>query len=91
MYLTNNVLIETLDDGAARTERVLYMSSEADSIVVIEIKDKGRAQPARLELSSLRAELEGGNIRVLRHDPWLALPRDEGELTQAEREGRDRA
>lgn len=91
MYLTKNVLIETLDDGAVRTERVLHMSSEPDAIVVIEIKDKGRAQPVWLELSGLRAELDGGNVRVLRHDPWLALPRDDEELTAAEIEGRDRA
>ena len=71
MYLTNNVLIETLDDGAVRIERVLYMSSEADAVVVIEVKDKGRAQPVWLELSGLRAELDGGNVHVLRHDPWL--------------------
>ncbi len=67
------------------------MSSEADAVVVIEVKDKGRAQPVWLELSGLRAELDGGNVHVLRHDPWLALPRDEKELIQAEREGRDRA
>ena len=91
MYLTKNVLIQTLDDGAVRTERVLHMSSEANVVVVIEIKDKGRTQPVWLELSGLRAELDGGNVRALRHDPWLAPPRDDEELTEAETEGRDRA
>ncbi len=91
MYLTKNVLIETREDGVMRTERVLHISSEANTVVVIEIKEKGRAQPVWLELSNLRAELDGGTMRLLRHDPWLALPRDDDELTAAEHEGRDRA
>ena len=91
MYLTKNVLIESIEDGKVRTERVLYMSSEIDAIVLIKIKDEGRTQPTWLELSKVRAELDGGNSRLLRHDPWLALPRSEEELTKAEQDGRERA
>lgn len=91
MYLTKNVLIETVEDAETiRVERVLYIDHTADGLVTIDVVEP-RALPVWRSLSHIRAELDGGSTRLLQHDGWLALPRDEGQLSDAERSGRDRA
>ncbi|MCD0164339.1 DDE-type integrase/transposase/recombinase [Deinococcus sp. 12RED42] len=91
MYLTTNVLVETVEDaGTTRVERVLYIDQTADGLVTINVTEP-RALPVWRSLAHIRAELDGGSIRLLQHDGWLAVPRDDGQLSDAERSGRDRA
>ncbi|GAA5534070.1 hypothetical protein [Deinococcus aluminii] len=91
MYLTENVLMETMDgDGAIHTERVLYINRSTDALVSIDLL-KDKALPVWSKLSEVQAELDGGNKRLLQQDPWLATPRGDEQLSEAERSGRDRA
>lgn len=90
MYLTTNSLIETVEDDVARTERVLYIDRPNHALVSVDLL-KDKALPVWLKLSHVRADLDGGKARLLKHDPWLAEPREDDELSEAERSGRDRA
>lgn len=91
MYLAANLLIETLEDNdVVRTERVLHVDRPRDIAVLFDV-GRDRALPAWHGLSAVQIDLEEGRRRVLRHDPWLAKPRADDRLTDAERSGRDLA
>lgn len=90
MYLTTNILIEFVEDDVIRTERVLYIDHLNDGLVSIDLLQQ-KALPIWFKLSQVRADLDVGKARLLKHDPWLAEPREESALTEAERAGRDRA
>ncbi|WP_102126065.1 DDE-type integrase/transposase/recombinase [Deinococcus planocerae] len=91
MHLVENVLMETvLDDNTICAERVLYIDRSTDALVSIDLL-KEKALPTWFKLSEVEAEVDRGSRRLLRHDPWLATPRGDEQLSEAERSGRDRA
>lgn len=91
VQLAANVLIETIeDDGSTRTERVLCVDHPRNRLVSLDV-ETAEAMPVWSELSGVRDALREGRTRVLHHDPWFAPPREESQLTKAERQGRDRA
>ncbi|WP_412026437.1 hypothetical protein [Deinococcus yunweiensis] len=78
------------DADTILVERVLHIDQTADGVVTIDVTQP-RALPVWQSLSHIQAELDGGNTRLLQHDGWLATPRDDSQLSEAERSGRDRA
>ena len=91
MYLAVNSLIETfLDNGSTRTDRVLHVDRYNDQLTCIKVPDE-TALPVFLKCSKVQTDLNLRRRRVLEHDPWLGVARDEDQLSEAERIGRDRA
>ncbi len=73
-----------------RTERVLHVDPAKDLVIILDVGSE-KALPSWRKLSGVRRDFEEGRRRVLRRDPWLGVARSDDQLTDAEREGRDRA
>ncbi len=85
-----NVLTEPIEEDDVRIGCVLHLDPAKDLVILLDVGGD-KALPGWRKLSGFRVDLEEGNRRLLRRDPWLEIPRPDDRLTDAEWEGRDRA
>lgn len=91
MNILVNVLLEWLDDeGNNVIERVLWIDSLTDHVVLIEINNP-KALPTWHKLSELENDCFNQKIRVLTVDPYQKLTPSEDEISLSHKQRRDRA
>lgn len=91
MSILVNILLEWLDDkGNNVIERVLWIDSLTDNVVLIEINNS-KALPTWRKLSELENDCFNQKIRVLTVDPYQKLTPSEDEIPLSHKQRRDRA
>ncbi|WP_066344861.1 Mu transposase C-terminal domain-containing protein [Geminocystis sp. NIES-3708] len=91
MSILVNMLLEWLDDeGNNVIERVLWVDSLTDNVVLIEINNS-KALPTWRKLSELENDCFNQKIRVLTFDPYQKLTPSEDEIPFSYKQRRDRA
>jgi putative transposase len=91
MILCVNMLLEHVDeDPQADIDRVLWLSSATDEVVLISLNESN-ATPRFERYSVLCASLENGERRILEKDPFARLLRHGDDIPEKHVMARDRA
>lgn len=89
MELYKNMLLEWAGEaGRTRTERLLWLSPDNETVVTIRIDSK-KAQPTLQKRAELEEALEAGDARELTRDPYAHLSRREEDIKPEHRRRRD--
>jgi putative transposase len=91
--LWKNTLLEYRDeDGATRTERILWINPSGDYIVTIDInRENKRALPLWRTREEIESALEASSVRVVETDPYAVLLIRPEPIPKTYLEHRDRA